>query len=179
GNKAEEMIDVSKCEMTRYPAPVLRKRAATVEQIDDSIRQLVEKMTDLMIKFKGVGFAAPQAGVGLRLFIVSLSGTRDHVRVYINPTVTLEGDLEEAEEGCLSVPGIWVKIRRYKKVVVTATGLDGKQFTEEVEGMHARCVQHEYDHIEGTMIVNRMSPTARIANRRQLKKLVEAQESQV
>ncbi len=170
------MVDISKCEMTRYPAPVLRQQAKPVVEIDDSIRKLVEKMTDLMIEFKGVGFAAPQAGVGLRMFIVSLSGTRDHVRVYLNPTVTLEGELEEAEEGCLSVPGVWAKIRRYKKVIVTATDLDGRQFTEEVEGMHARCVQHEYDHIEGTLIVNRMSQTAKIANRRQLKKLVEANE---
>jgi len=170
------MIDIDKCGMTRFPAPVLRGKAATVEKIDDSIRRLVEKMTDLMIEFKGVGFAAPQAGVGLRLFIVSLSGTRDNVRVYINPTVTGLGDLEEAEEGCLSVPGVWAKIRRYKKATVTATDLDGKQFTEEAEGLHARALQHEYDHIEGTVIVNRMSATARIAHRRQLKKLLDAQE---
>lgn len=172
-------IDISKCEMTRYPAPVLRQQAKPVEEIDESIRRLVEKMTDLMIEHKGVGLAAPQAGISLRLFIVSLSGTRDHVRVYINPTVTLEGEQEEAEEGCLSVPGVWVKIRRYRKVIVTATDLDGRQFTEEVEAMHARAVQHEYDHIEGTLIVNRMSSTARIAHRRQLKKLIEAQESKV
>ncbi len=74
------------------------------------------------------------------------------------------------------MPGVWAKIRRYKKATVTATDLDGNQFTEEVEGMHARCVQHEYDHIEGTVIVNRMSQTARIAHRRQLKKLIEASE---
>ncbi len=170
------MIDIDKCGMTRFPAPVLRGKSAPVEKIDDSIRRLVEKMTDLMIEFKGVGFAAPQAGVGLRLFIVSLSGTRDNVRVYINPTVTGLGDLEEAEEGCLSVPGVWAKIRRYKKATVTATDLDGKQFTEEAEGLHARALQHEYDHIEGTVIVNRMSATARIAHRRQLKKLLDAQE---
>jgi peptide deformylase len=172
-------IDISKCEMTRYPAPVLRQRAAPVEEIDESIPRLVEKMTDLMIEHKGVGFAAPQAGVSLRMFIVSLSGTREHVQVYINPTLILQGELEEAEEGCLSVPGVWVKIRRYKKAIVTATGLDGRQFTEEAEGMHARCLQHEYDHIEGTMIVNRMSQTARIAHRRQLKKLIDAQAEEV
>jgi peptide deformylase len=169
------MIDIEKCQMTRYPAPVLRRRAAPVEQIDESIPRLVEKMTDLMIEHKGIGFAAPQAGVSLRLFIVSLSGTRDNVQAYINPVLTLQGDLEEAEEGCLSVPGVWVKIRRYKKVIVTATDLDGTQFTEEAEGMYARCLQHEYDHIEGTVIVNRMSQTARIAHRRQLKKLIDAQ----
>ena len=168
-------IDISKCEMTRYPAAVLRQRAAPVGEIDESIPRLVEKMTDLMIEHKGVGFAAPQAGVGLRLFIVSLTGTRDNVRAYINPTVTPHGDLEDKEEGCLSVPGIWAKIRRYKQATVTATDLDGKQFTDEAEGLYARCLQHEYDHIEGTVIVNRMSQTARIAHRRQLKKLLEGE----
>jgi peptide deformylase len=168
-------IDVDKCRMTRYPAAVLKGRAAPVEKIDDSIRRLVEKMTDLMIEHKGIGFAAPQAGVGLRLFIISLTGTRDNVRAYVNPTVTPHGELEEAEEGCLSVPGVWAKIRRYKKATVTATDLDGNQFTEEAEGLHARALQHEYDHIEGTVIVNRMSQTARIAHRRQLKKLEEGQ----
>jgi peptide deformylase len=170
------MIDVDKCKMTRYPASVLKGRAAPVEKIDDSTRKLVEKMTDLMIEHKGVGFAAPQAGVGLRLFIISLTGTRDNVRVYINPTVTPQGEIEEAEEGCLSVPGVWAKIRRYKKATVTATDLDGKPFTEEAEGLHARALQHEFDHIEGTVIVNRMSQTARIAHRRQLKRLLEEQQ---
>ncbi len=170
------MIDVDKCKITRYPAAVLRGRAAPVEKIDDTIRRLVEKMTDIMFENKGMGLAAPQAGVGLRLFIISLTATRDNVRAYINPTVTPHGDLDEAEEGCLSVPGIWARIRRYKQATVTATDLDGKQFTEEADGIYARCLQHEYDHIEGTVIVNRMSQTAKIAHRRQLKKLTEAHE---
>ena len=165
------MVDIDKCRMTRYPAAVLKGAAKPVEKIDDSIRRLVERMTDLMIEHRGVGFAAPQAGVGLRLFIVSLDTSRENVRAYVNPTVTPHGDLEEKEEGCLSVPGIWAKIRRYKQATVTATDLDGKQFTEEADELYARCLQHEYDHIEGTVIVNRMSQTARIAHRRQLKKL--------
>jgi len=173
------MIDIDKCKMTRFPAPVLRGKAAPVETIDDSIRKLVEKMTDLMIEHKGIGFAAPQAGVGLRLFIISLTGTRDNVRVYINPTVTGLGDLEEAEEGCLSVPGVWTRIRRHKRASVTATDLDGRPFSDEGEGLYARALQHEYDHIEGLVIVNRMSATARIAHRRELKKLLEAGEGQV
>ncbi|MEN6424118.1 MAG: peptide deformylase [Phycisphaerales bacterium] len=170
------MIDVDRCKITHYPAPVLRAKAAPVETIDDNIRRLVEKMTDIMFENKGMGLAAPQAGVGLRLFIITLTGTRDTVRAYVNPTVTPHGDLEEKEEGCLSVPGIWAKIRRYKQATVTATDLDGKQFTEEADDLYARCLQHEYDHIEGTVIVNRMSQTAKIAHRRQLKKLTDEQE---
>ena len=170
------MIDVDKCKITYYPATVLRGRAAPVEKIDENIRQLVDKMGEIMVEKKGIGLAAPQAGVPLRLFIVSLTGKREDVRAYINPTVTPHGDLDEAEEGCLSVPGIWAKIRRYKKATVTATDLDGRQFTEDAEGLYARCLQHEYDHIEGMVIVNRMGAAARIANRRQLKKLAEEQE---
>ena len=170
------MIDVDKCKITYYPAPVLRGQAAPVEKIDENIRRLVDKMADILVDKKGIGLAAPQAGVPLRLFIVSLTGKREDVRAYINPTVTPHGDLDEAEEGCLSVPGIWAKIRRYKKATVTATDLDGRQFTEDAEGLYARCLQHEYDHIEGTVIVNRMGEAARIAHRRQLKKLTDEQE---
>ncbi len=169
-------IDVDRCKITYYPATVLRGRAAPVEKIDESIRRLVDKMGEILVDKKGIGLAAPQAGVPLRLFIVSMTGKREDVRAYINPTVTPHGDLDEAEEGCLSVPGIWAKIRRYKKATVTATDLDGRQFTEDAEGLYARCLQHEYDHIEGTVIVNRMGEAARIAHRRQLKKLADEQE---
>jgi len=175
-DKAQGMIDVDKCRITYYPASVLRGPAAPVEKIDETIRRLVTRMADILVEKKGIGLAAPQAGVSLRLFIVSLTGKREDARAYINPTVTPHGDLDEAEEGCLSVPGVWAKIRRYKKATVTATDLDGHEFTEEAEGLYARCLQHEYDHIEGTVIVNRMGEAAKIAHRRQLKKLADEQE---
>jgi len=169
------MIDIDKCRITHYPAGVLAQRAQPVEKIDDNIRQFVDKMIDLMLKNKGVGFAAPQAGVSLRLFIISLDGSRENIRVYVNPTVTPVGDLHAIDEGCLSVPGIYTKIRRYKNCEVTATDLDGNEFTEQAEGLYARALQHEYDHIEGMTIVNRMGQTARISHRKQLKKLQERQ----
>ena len=169
------MIDVDKCKMTHYPAAVLGRPAEPVEKIDETIHRLVQKMTDLMIEFKGVGFAAPQAGVGLRVFIISLDGSRNKVKVYINPKVTPLGDLVENEEGCLSVPGVWTKVRRHKRATVTATGLDGKEFTEEGEGLYARALQHENDHLGGMTIVSKMGAAAKIAHRRQLKKLTEKQ----
>lgn len=169
-------IDVDKVKITHYPAGVLGKPAQPVEQIDETLHKLVEKMTEIMIHNRGIGLAAPQVGLGLRLFIISLDMSPDHVKVYLNPKVTPSGDLEEIEEGCLSVPGIYTKIRRYKKATVTATGLDGKEFTEEAEGLYARCLQHENDHIEGVTIVRRMGAAAKIAHRRQLKKLTEKQE---
>ncbi|MHC4808633.1 MAG: peptide deformylase, partial [Planctomycetota bacterium] len=102
---------------------------------------------------------------------ISLDGTRENLKVYINPIVTPTGELGLIDEGCLSVPGIFTKIRRYKKCKVTATGFDGSEFTEEAEGLYARALQHEYDHIEGMTIVNRMGQAAKIVHRRQLKAL--------
>jgi len=169
------MIDVAKCRITHYPDKVLANPARPVENIDDNIRQLVKKMTDIMLENKGIGLAAPQAGVPLRLFIISLDASRENVKVYINPTVTpITGELDSFEEGCLSVPGVRTKIRRFKKCKVTATNLDGNEFAEEAEGLYAKALQHEYDHIEGMTITDRMGTAAKIAHRRQLKALQNA-----
>jgi peptide deformylase len=168
------MIDIQKCRITRYPAPVLAGPAEPVEKIDDDIRRLAEKMTEIMLEHKGIGLAAPQAGVPLRIFIISIDGTRENVKVYINPTVTPAGESSLIEEGCLSVPGVYSKIRRYTKCTVTATDLDGNEFTEQAEGLYARALQHEYDHIQGVTIVNRMGQVAKIAHRKQLKALRKA-----
>jgi len=165
------MIDIEQCQLTHYPAEVLAGPASTVDEIDDNIRRLVGKMIDVMLKNKGVGLAAPQIGVPLKLFIISLDGKKDDVKVFINPTVVPTGELDVLDEGCLSVPNVYTKIRRYKRCKVTATDLDGKQFSEEAEGLFARALQHENDHINGVTIVSRMGQAAKIAHRRQLKKL--------
>ncbi len=170
------MIDIEKCQITHYPAPVLAKPARPVEKINDDIRRLVEKMTDIMFENKGIGLAAPQAGVSLRLFIISLEQKREKVKVYINPTVTTSGQLIQFEEGCLSLPGVYTKTRRYEKAAVTATDLEGNEFTDQAEGLYARCLQHEYDHIEGVTITERMGSAARIAHRKQFRKLREEHE---
>ena len=167
------MTDIEKCRITYYPSPVLAKPAKPVEEINDNIRQLVEKMTEIMFEKRGMGLAAPQAGVSLRLFIVSLEPPEGPIKVFINPAVTPTGELETIEEGCLSAPSVPVKIRRSQKCTVTATDLDGNEFTEEAEGLYARVIQHEYDHIEGVTIITRMGTTAKIMHRRQLKRLAE------
>jgi len=167
-------IDIDNCSITRYPKVVLGRRAEPVKEIDDDIRRLVDKMTDIMLEHRGVGLAAPQVGIGLRLFIIALDGKRESIKVYINPKVTVTSDeLDSYDEGCLSVPGVYTKIRRYKKCKVTATDLQGKTFTEEAEGLYARALQHENDHLEGMTIVNRMGQAAKIAHRKELKKLRE------
>jgi peptide deformylase len=170
------MIDTNKCHITHYPAQVLAEPAKTIEKIDESIKKLVDKMADIMVEHKGVGLAAPQTGVPLRIFIISLDGKKENVRAFINPTVVCDGKTYHAEEGCLSVPGVFTKVRRYKKCTVTATDLDGKVFTEQAEGLYARALQHEFDHINGITIADKMSTIAKIAHRRKLQKLKDQQE---
>ena len=167
------MIDIGKCHITRYPAEVLKSGGKRIEEIDDEIRALAEKMKDIMVEQKGVGLAGPQAGVPLAIFIVSVDGTKENAKVYINPEISPSGDTEVVEEGCLSLPGIWAKVKRYNKCMVKATDLDGKEFVEEGEGLLARAFQHENDHLEGRLIVDRIGTVARIAVRGRLKELRE------
>jgi peptide deformylase len=167
------MLDPEKWCMTRFPAPVLAEKAKPIETIDDSIRRLADRMIDLMVEFKGVGFAGPQAGVNLRIFVVSPDGTRENARVYINPEIEPAGPMEAVEEGCLSLPGIYAKIRRSTQCTITATDLNGNRFTETGEGLMARAFQHEFDHLEGKLIKDRFSRIQQIAARHRLRELME------
>lgn len=165
------MLDVNKNGVAQFPAPVLAEAAKPVDSITEEIRALADSMVDLMILTKGVGLAGPQVGIGLRIFVISVDGTKENAKVYINPEITTDGPLEAYDEGCLSIPGVYAKIKRYKKCTITATDLDGNEFTEEAEGLLSRALQHEYDHLEGTLIKDRMSRVQTIAARKQLKRL--------
>jgi len=165
------MTDYSKCSITHYPTPVLVEKARPITKIDDNIRTLAERMIDIMVETKGVGLAGPQAGVNLRIFVASIDGTKENARVYINPTIKPEGKIVPNEEGCLSLPGIFGKVNRYAKCTVTATDLDGNEFTEVGEGLQARIYQHEFDHLEGMMIKDRLGYAAKLRAKRRLKQL--------
>lgn len=167
------MTDYSKCTITRYPTPVLREKAKPIEDINDDVRVLAERMIDIMVETKGVGLAGPQAGVNLRIFVASVDGTRENAKVYINPTIKPEGKVVPFEEGCLSLPGIFGKVNRYARCAVTATDLDGHEFTEVGEGLQARIYQHEYDHLEGVMIKDRLGYAAKLRAKRRLKQMEE------
>ncbi len=172
------MFDVDKCCITRFPTPVLGQKAKPIEKIDDSIRALADKMLDIMVQYKGVGLAGPQAGVSLRIFVASPDGTKKNAKVYINPVITPSGKLGAAEEGCLSLPGIYGNIRRYSKCSINAQGLDGKEFSQEAEGLLARIFQHECDHLDGTLVADRLSTVAKIGAKKKLKQLRENYEQQ-
>jgi peptide deformylase len=150
---------------------VLSKPARPIEKIDDTIRQLAERMKDIMVEYQGVGLAGPQAGVNLQIFVASPDGTKENANVYINPKIEPDGPMESIEEGCLSLPGIYGKITRYTQCTVHAADLDGKPFTEAAQGMLARIFQHEYDHLQGMMIKDRMSIAAKLRARKKLKQL--------
>ena len=165
------MPDFEKCCLTHFPAPVLAQVAKPIEEITDDIRTLAGKMIDIMLETKGVGLAAPQVGVNLRIFVASPDGTKENAKVYINPKIERSGPLETYEEGCLSLPGIYAKIKRHKNCSITATDLDGNTFTEQAEGLTVRIFQHEFDHLEGMLIKDRMSRVAGIAARKKLKNL--------
>ena len=168
------MIDLDTVRLTYYPAKILTVKAQDVEVFDDNLRQFVDMMYDIMLEHGGVGLAAPQANVPLRLFLVSLDGTRENTKVFVNPKLELTGPLEVNEEGCLSFPNLYTKVKRYRDCHVTAQDVHGKKFKTQAEGgLYSRCIQHEYDHIEGITLANRMSQPARIVHRRLLKKLEE------
>jgi peptide deformylase len=169
-------MDVSKLKITRYPAPVLAEETKPVTEFNDDLRRLADKMLDIMVETKGVGLAGPQAGVPLRIFVISVDGTKANGKAYINPVIEPYGNIEINEEGCLSLPGIWSKIRRFSNCRVNAFDLDGKEFSEDVTGLHARALQHENDHLEGKLIVDRMSQVSKIAARNRLKELREIYE---
>ncbi len=157
-----------------YGDPVLRKTCEPVEEIDRDVKNLVSDLTDTLKKARGLGLAAPQIGVSKRVFIVDLSviDLTASLTVFINPEIVETSDEEvELEEGCLSFPGLYQKIIRPAKVTVRATDIDGNEFELQAEGMTARAILHEYDHLEGTLFIDRMTPFTRTMIKGKLKKL--------
>jgi peptide deformylase len=156
-----------------YPDPRLRKASSPVEKIDSSVRALAERMFQLMRQARGVGLAAPQVGQNIRLFVMNHSGDPKDDRVYVNPKLSEAEGSEEAEEGCLSLPGINTSIVRDKMLRIRARDLEGNEIDQKESGYLARVWQHEYDHLNGTLIIDRMGPVAKMAHRKQLREMEE------
>jgi peptide deformylase len=167
-----------------YPDPVLLAKASPVAAITDEIRSLVDDMIRIMRDEDGAGIAAPQVGESLRIFVVEAreateTTPEEPLGVYINPVLKEPaGAVEPFEEGCLSLPGIRADIRRPPTITIEATDLDGRRFTRTDGGILARIWQHEYDHLEGTLILDRMTPIDRLASRRKVKALREEYEDE-
>jgi peptide deformylase len=177
-------IDVSALSIVNYPAPVLRKKAAPIAAITDEVRAVAMRMIELMNQAEGIGLAAPQVGLAWRMFVAHVppedgrsadsfapTASREP-RVYVNPVISSpEGALESYNEGCLSLPDIRGDVLRPPVVTITATDLDARQFTERGAGLLARCWQHELDHLDGVLIIDRMTQMSRLKNKSALRDL--------
>ena len=155
----------------QYPDPRLKKMSKPVEAFDDNLRQLAARMLELMREAKGVGLAAPQVGLNIRMFVMNPTGEAADDRVYVNPDLSGGEGEEEAEEGCLSIPGVNVKVLRHKQLTMRAWDLEGKPIEQVATGFIPRVWQHELDHLNGTLLTDRMGPVAKMANRKILKEL--------
>ena len=175
--EAPELLpdDPSAVDLVLYPDPRLRHRSRPVEPFDAEtlakLKLLADRMLVLMREHKGVGLAAPQVGLNLRLFVMNPTGKPEDDRVYVNPTLSEPDGEEECEEGCLSLPEIRTFVPRSLRVRMRARGVDGGEIDETAEGFVPRVWQHETDHLDGVLILDKMPPTARMASKKKLREL--------
>jgi peptide deformylase len=149
-----------KRQLTYYPDPVLARRAEEIGEITPELRALADDMAETMYANEGIGLAAPQVGEGVRLVVIDISGPqiRDDLRVLVNPVITARSqETVESEEGCLSVRNYRASVERAAQVTVQARGLDGQDLTIEADDLLAICLQHEIDHLDGTLFIDHIS----------------------
>ncbi len=158
----------------KYGDPVLRKKAEPVVAITDEIKKIARDMIDTMIDENGLGLAAPQVGLSLRMLALDAGPERGHPFVIFNPEILESSGKSVREEGCLSFPGIYGKIERPEKVKLKATDIDCKVFETELDGLEARAVQHEIDHLNGKLFIDRMNKSHKLSLQGTLKKLMQA-----
>jgi peptide deformylase len=154
-----------------YPDPRLRKMSKPVKDFGSDLALLAVKMLELMRTGQGVGLAAPQVGKNIRMFVMNATGKPEDDRVIVNPVLSDPDGEESAEEGCLSIPDVKTDVLRLKTLRLAAQDVNGKPFEETATGFVARVWQHEIDHLNGTLIIDRMGALAKMAHRRKLKDL--------
>jgi peptide deformylase len=162
------LVETLPLSIVRYPDPRLRRECEPIEEFDESLAALVRRMFEIMAREKGVGLAAPQVGLSRLLFVANPTGRPEDEAVYVNPRLSdLVGSVE-GEEGCLSFPDIRAVVRRARRCRIQAQDLSGNPIDQVGEDLVARIWQHEMDHLEGRLIVDRMDPTDKIANKKLL-----------
>ena len=146
-------------EVLTYPHPLLKKKAESVTEITPELRELAKDMAETMYEYEGIGLAAPQVGESLRMVTVDITGPeeRGDLRVLINPELEHVGEEVESEEGCLSVEDYRAPVTRAERVRVKALDLDGNPVEFEAEDILAICLQHECDHLDGKLFIDRIS----------------------
>jgi peptide deformylase len=165
---------MARLDILHYPDARLHTVAKPVKAVDDRIRKLVDDMAETMYAAPGIGLAATQVNVHERVVVIDISETHDQLRVFINPELIAQSGTEESEEGCLSVPGVFDRVRRAERVTVRALDRDGKPFELAADGLLAVCIQHEMDHLMGKVFVDYLSNLKR--NRIKARLLKQARE---
>jgi len=160
-------------ELKYYPDRVLRKKTRPIQEVNDDVMERARQMLEVMYEAEGVGLAGPQVGWGRRIVTIDVEGAKPQDRVFVNPLIVRRDGMTEQEEGCLSLPGIKVKIPRAEKVTVVAYTLAGERVEFDFEGLAACVWQHELDHLNGVLIIDKLPPTTLITIREQLKQLEE------
>lgn len=153
----------------KYGDPVLRRRAAEVADVTPQLQQTIADMIETMYDEAGIGLAAPQVGISLRLMVVG-HDPRGEPRALLNPSIVARGGEVTAEEGCLSIPGIFAPVTRAEWVDLEATDLEGQPVKLHGKGLLARVLQHEMDHLDGVLFIDRLDPMARDRIKRRIKK---------
>ena len=158
-------------ELRTYPDRILRVKCQPVREITDADLARAREMLELMYCVKGVGLAGPQVGWRREVVTLDITGERQGERIFVNPRIIRTEGEEEAEEGCLSVPGVWAPVRRAAKVLVVAYTIQGERIEQEFEGLPARAWQHEIDHLNGLLFIDRLPPIMLLTLRQKLHEL--------
>ena len=155
-----------------YPDPILTKKSEPITEITPEIKELAKEMLELMYEHNGIGLAAPQAGENIRLITVDLSGPekREDPHIFINPEILTKLGETESEEGCLSVPGYRNTIKRAKTINFRAKNLNGETIEFQADDLLAICLQHETDHLNGILFIDRLSRLKRSLYEKKRKK---------
>jgi len=164
-----------------YPEPILQQKVAPVAEIDATVQQLARDMAETMYAAPGIGLAAPQIGVSLRLIVIDCA-PKDEPRqliVAVNPEIVARSGELCDEEGCLSVPGYYARVTRSAQITVTFQALNGQRVSLDAEGLLAVAFQHEIDHLDGILFIDRLSSLKKGIFRRKYKKIMEQQEEQL
>jgi len=161
---------MAKLNILEFPNPRLTTVATAVETFDKELKKLVEDMTETMYSANGIGLAATQVNVHKRLLVLDVSENQDQPRVYINPEILSQSGEQTHEEGCLSVPGVYANVKRAENITVKAQDIEGNSFEEQLEELHAVCIQHEMDHLIGRLFVDYLSPLKRNMVKKKLEK---------
>jgi peptide deformylase len=151
-------------EIVNYPHPALRYASRPITEIDDGLRATIQAMFDLMYRAKGIGLAANQVALPFRFFILNLTADpeqKDQEKVFINPEIVKRHAMVEEEEGCLSLPGLYAKVKRARKIRVRAYDLEGNLAEYDADELFSRAVQHETDHLDGKLFIDYLEPLDR------------------